>query len=258
MAEETSTAQEGTAQEQGGQSVRPPTTPRTGVGAGTNLPADQTTDRQPAASTAAPAGAQEDASQPAAPAQESGGISEAERLRRLQQGLVDKAVARALAEFARLEQQRAQQQRVADMDDAELGAEVRRQKELAEYAEAVRARDLAVLREQTLAIVEDERAREALAEQERAGTFRSYAEFLRAAVEAQLGAEEPKLRSRLEREIREALTKELVANESAGGPQLGSGNAPSTLTLAMIKRMSPAEINERWDEVQAVLSAGKT
>ena len=265
MAEETSKTTAG-AQEQGGQSVATasPSASPTGRGAqggagATNLPAQAEAPRQPAASEARPA-AQEQAAPAAAPSREGeggGGISEAERQRRLEQSVMDKAVAQARAEFARLERLRQEQQRLATMDDAELGAEVRRRQEMEAYAQSVRARDLEVLREQTLAIVRDEKAREAVAEQERAGKFRSYSEFLRACVDAQLESDTAKLRAKLEKEVREAVTKELVAQQTEGGPQLGSGSAIATLTLADIKRMSPEEINRRWDEVQAALSKSK-
>ncbi len=237
------------AQEPGGQSV-----PATGqAGAGTNLPADP---RQPAASQTPAAAAQEQTPPPAPPAEAEGSrISEAERLRRLEQSIVDRATARAHAEFARLQKQAAEAQRLAGMDDAELGAEVRRRQEMEAYASSVRAQDLAAIREQTLALVSDDTAREAVAEQERAGKFRTYGEFLQACVRAQLEVDGAKLRSRIEREVREAVQKELVADEAdRGGPQLGSGNATPRLTLAAIKRMSTEEINERWEEVQAALS----
>lgn len=244
MADDTSKTPAG-AQEQGGQSVAPGAS---SAGA-TNLAA-QAEPRQPAASAATPAAQEAQLAEGSSRAE----ISEAERLRRLEQSLLDKAIARAQAEFARLQRLQQDQQRLASMDDAELGAEVRRQREREAYAQAVRARDLEVLRQQTLAIVRDEKAREAVAEQERAGKFRSYSEFLQACVDAQLQSDAAKLRAKLEKEVREAVTKELVAQQTEGGPQLGSGNAIPTLTLADIKRMSPQEINRRWDEVQAVLS----
>ncbi len=246
------------AQEPGGQGVTNPSAnpspaakgAQAGAGV-TNQAAQAQTEapRQPAAS-AKPA-EQEQAAGPTS------GISEAERLRRLEQSLMDKAVARAQAEFARLQRLQQDQQRLASMDDAELGAEVRRRQEMEAYAQSMRAQDLAALREQTLGIVRDEKAREAVAEQERAGKFRSYGEFLQACVGAQLESEAARLRAKLEKEVREAVTKELVAKETEGGPQLGSGGAIGTLTLAEVKRMTPEEINRRWDEVQAVLSKPK-
>ena len=240
MSPEGTSAAGGTVQEQGGQSVPGPVAPQVGgAGApGTNL--EGRGDAARAAASEAGPGAQETPS--ARPGEEKPPLSDAERLRRLEQSLRDKAVAAARAEFLRLQQAEAERQRLAAMDDEQLGATVRRQQELEAYAQQrlqqIRAAEYAALTEQTLSIVKDEKEREAIAARNEAGEFKTFYEFQQACIEAQLRAERAKLTERIQKEVREAVTKELVAQQTEGGPQLGSG-APST--VVDLRKMSTDE-----------------
>lgn len=245
MSPEGTSAAGGTVQEQGGQSVPGPVAPPAGGAGvpGTNLEGrgDQA---RAAASEAGPGAQEQPTGTPSAPptGEEKPPLSEAERLRRLEQSLRDKAIAAARAEFLRLQQAEAERQRLAAMDDEQLGATVRRQQELEAYAQQrlqqIRAAEYAALTEQTLAIVKDEKERETIAARNEAGEFKSFYEFQQACIEAQLRAERAKLTERIQKEVREAVTKELVAQQTEGGPQLGSG-APST--VVDLRKMSTDE-----------------
>lgn len=168
----------------------------------------------------------------------------AEQIRRRVQSEADKRLMRYQQQLEARRQAEEQRRRMEQMDDEDYGAFVRQQQQMEAYAGQRAQQRLAEtyvqLTEQVLSSVEDETLRQRLAERNEANEFESFDAFLKARDEAVLEVEKQKMAGSLEKQIREAVQKELKANEAehARAPVLGSGLPTTALD---IKKMTPEQ-----------------
>jgi len=169
----------------------------------------------------------------------------AEQIRRRVQSEADKRLVRYQQQLEARRKAEEQQRRMEQMDDEDYGAFVREQQQMEGYArqrtQQMLAESYGKLTEQVLASVKDETLREQLAKRNEADEFESFDAFLDARDEAVLEAEKQKMASSLEKQIREAVQKELKAQEAeqARAPVLGSGLPTTQLD---IKSMTPDQL----------------
>ena len=169
----------------------------------------------------------------------------AEQIRRRVQSEADKRLVRYQQQLEARRKAEEQRRRMEQMDDEDYGAFVRQQQQMEGYATQRTQQRLAEtygkLTEQVLESVKDEALREQLAKRNEADEFESFDAFLNARDEAVLEAEKQKMASSLEKQIREAVQKELKAQEAeqARAPVLGSGLPTTQLD---IKSMTPDQL----------------
>lgn len=167
-----------------------------------------------------------------------------ERMRREIQSQKDREIAR---ERERIRQEMEAQRRreleeaqLAQMDDEELGAYWRQQREreaLIQQAvhqrellwEQQRLQNIQTMTNAALAIVKDAKAREALAQRNAAGEFQTYEDFVLAAHEAQAAVVAEKAAAKAAKEAREATQKNEAARlAETAFPDLDAGRPAGT------------------------------
>jgi Arc/MetJ-type ribon-helix-helix transcriptional regulator len=189
------------------------------------------TGTNPPATSGAGAQAQEQPTSGQRPA-----IDEAEIRRRVEQSERDKirhqAMLDAQAAMKRQQEYEAEQRRLAEMDDEEFGQYTRQaqqeQARVFQIRQQVAQEQWATIHNQVLSTIDPD-LRDELDQRGQRGEFTNYADFLKAAQEAQLQKRLAAELKKREKEIRDAVQKEYTAEgvENDPGPVTGSGTPTS-------------------------------
>lgn len=154
-------------------------------------------------------------------------IDAEEQAKRERQSELDKrehrAYLRARKELETQYAQQAQQKAMEGMSDADLGQFIRKnQRVQQEFADRFRDWNI-TLAEQAMSRVSDDKVREEILQRNADGEFKSFEEFIGAIVDAEVSARTKKTETRLERTITQAVSKDLAAEQTGGGQEVGSG-----------------------------------
>jgi len=154
-------------------------------------------------------------------------------------------------------QQEEERRRIEQMDDEELGHHVRsaeaREKELAplrdKLIEMGRADVLTRLHQDALAQISDKKLRDGVDKKAAAGEYKTFPEFFQACVQTELGHRLENQLTKKEKELRDAISKELMGEQVGEiAPDLGRGLPTSRTPKLHGDRAIAAGLAERLNK----------